>query len=155
MKKLLILLVLTLAAIVVMLVERHWFDSASVEPEILGRGYIHQQDNGVYIVAIGDKTYNVSEFYTQKNDNSEVVVIEPADGALVTVVKFHNLKAATGKDVKFFMGTWNKEQIEEAFASNYVLFGIIISMLVFVAVFLWIAYAELVKAYGHRKVVYA
>lgn len=149
MRKLLIVVVLAIASIVVLLVENHWFDSKPVEPEIIGTGYIHQS-NGVYRVVIGETTYQVGEVIAQ---SGSCVVIAPADGTLVTAVKFGNNKMM-GKDVKFMAGEWNEQQIEEAFACNYVIWVLYLDAFVFVLLILYVS-AKCEEKYCRRKVVQA
>jgi len=144
MKKFLISFALLIAALAVVVVERQWFDSVPVEPEILGTGYVYQQESGIYTVKLEPSIYFVSEVYLSTPDANVPVLSEPIEGALVTIVNFQNERCDEGAGVKFLVGRWNTaEQIEKAFHTNDAWVLIIMLLLIYVGVFALIAASPL------------
>ena len=129
------LLTLTLS---MMLTGCKWFDSKPIDPKIIGTGYIHQLDNGIYTVEISAVVYCVTEVYTSKGKGDKPVISQPIDGAIVTVVLFQNAEAGRGTGVKFILGEWNEAQIEDAFRTNNTP-GFCILMLLVVLIIIWMA----------------
>lgn len=144
MKKFLISFALLIAALAVIVVERQWFDGVPVEPEILGTGYVYQQESGIYTVKLEPSIYFVSEVYLSTPNGDAPVLSKPIEGALVTIVNFQNERCEEGAGVKFLVGRWNTtEQIEKAFHTNYVGGTIIMLCLIYAGVFVLIAASPL------------
>ena len=111
----------------------HWFDSEPVEPEILGTGYLHEHDNGMFTVQIASGMYFVSDVYFSVSEDVLPSRCKPIDGALVTVANFTNAECYEGQGINFFLGRWNEEQIEKAFYTNGFMGAVMLLFLIFFA----------------------
>ncbi len=144
MKKFLIFLLCVVLAL--LFVGCSAFDSAPINPKILGVEYI-QQERGLIFVEIDSMRYPVTSVFTGETYPrvGGFETIEPVDGMLVTVANFGGREYV---GVQFMQGEWNEAQIEDVFRRNYT-FGVVLlaMMLIFVIyVFIIIAREDMRKS---------
>ena len=132
MKKLVLMLMFALS---VSLTSCSWFDSAPVEPKILGITHVIE-DRGLIYVEIDSLRYPVTEVYTGKTHPriGGFETVEPVDGMLVTVADFSG--KGSYKGMCFMLGAWNEVQIEQAFQRNYT-FGVVFGTLALLCFGIW------------------
>ena len=140
MKKVLLILVGVLIAL--LFVSCSCFDSAPVEPKILGVSNI-VDDSGLVFVEIDSVRYPVKCVYvgeTHPRVGGDITIV-PVDGMLVTVVMMEGNTSYKG--VQFMLGKWTEEQIEQAFHRNYTILVVALGgILICVVGILFIAYIE-------------
>lgn len=144
MKKILIFLLCVVLAL--LFVGCSAFDSAPINPKILGVEHI-QQERGLIFVEIDSVRYSVTSVFTGKTYPriGGYETVEPVDGMLVTVANFGSHEYA---GMQFMLGEWNEAQIEDVFRRNYT-FGVVLlaMMLIFVIyVFIIIAREDMRKS---------
>ena len=115
MRKLVLMLMFALGA---SLTSCSCFDSAPVEPKILGVTHVIE-DRGLIYVEIDSMRYPISDVFTGKTNSwiDGFETVEAKDGMLVTVADFTGNGGYTG--IRFMLGEWNENQIELAFHRNY------------------------------------
>lgn len=101
-----------------------WFDSPPVEPEIIGVGYL-KDENSQLSIQIDSVLYVPQIIYTGEiyPRIGGYVTVQPKDGMLVTCYK-----AKDAEGVQFILGRNNAKQIEDVFHTNdsYIIFVLMV-----------------------------
>lgn len=92
-----------------------WFDSAPVEPRIIGSGHM-KYDRGIYYVEIDSVRYAPVRILTGEKEGrtGSLIEVPPTDGMQITCFR---LKDAP--EIQAIIGLKNPGQIEALFHKNY------------------------------------
>lgn len=136
MKKLVFMLIAMLS---VTLTSCSWFDSAPIEPKILGVSNLHYDaQSGTYSVMIDSNQYTISQVTIPENDPHSMGVtqdIAPIEGMQVTVFtspRMHGIQAVSGKQ--------SVTDIENLYHTNST--GVMIYVVLFIVCIIGIGYKE-------------